>query len=230
MTTRCACLLTVCLAFASVAEAAEAIPPKTHPDSSDWAALTAPDLSDAEFPEGVWTVRDGVLTASEDQCLWTKKEYDNFILDLEFRNASATNSGVIVYCSDVKNWIPNSLEVQIADDHSEKWSKMPRSWQCGAIFGRVPSEAGAVKKPVFWNRMTITCQGPMIYVLLNDQAVAEMDMRKWTSPTKNPDGTPIPPWLSKPAAELATKGRIGLQGKHAGAPIWFRNVKIQVID
>ena len=40
------------------------------------------------------------------------------------------------------------------------------------------------------------------------------------------DGTPIQPWLSKPMAELPTKGAIGLQGKHGGACPYFRNVRI----
>ncbi|MCX6572756.1 MAG: hypothetical protein NTX99_02075, partial [Candidatus Aminicenantes bacterium] len=47
-----------------------------------WTDLFAPDLSDAEFPAGIWTVADGVITASEDQALWTKKDYQNFVLDL----------------------------------------------------------------------------------------------------------------------------------------------------
>jgi hypothetical protein len=28
-------------------------------------------------------------------------------------------------------------------------------------------------------------------------------------------------------AELPTRGHIGLQGKHAGAPIYFRNMKVK---
>jgi len=54
-----------------------------------------------------------------------------------------------------------------------------------------------------------------------------MDMGQWTSAKTNPDGSEIPAWLSRPFAELATKGRIGFQGKHAGASIFFRNIKIQ---
>ena len=42
------------------------------------------------------------------------------------RTTEGTNSGVIVYASDTKDWIPNSVEVQIADDFSEKWAKQPR--------------------------------------------------------------------------------------------------------
>jgi hypothetical protein len=70
----------------------------------------------------------------------------------------------------------------------------------------------------------------MIYVAINGELVTEMDMRKWTSATTNPDGSEIPPWLSKPLAELPTKGHVGLQGKHAGAPIFFRNIKIKPLD
>jgi hypothetical protein len=44
---------------------------------------------------------------------------------------------------------------------------------------------------------------------------------------KNPDGSDIPSWLSTPFAELSTKGKIGFQGKHAGAPIWFRKIKVK---
>ena len=36
---------------------------------------------------------------------------------------SGTNSGVIVHCSNPKRWIPNSIEVQIADDTHPKWAK-----------------------------------------------------------------------------------------------------------
>ena len=86
-----------------------------------------------------------------------------------------------------------------------------------------------MKKPGEWNRYKITCKDKMITVVLNGEKVTEMDMAKWTSATENPDGSKIPPWLSTPFAELATKGKIGLQGKHAGAPIYFRNLKIKEI-
>lgn len=207
--------------------AEESIPPKKHPDVSGWNDLFKPDLSDAIFPKGVWTVEDGVLTASKDEAIWTNRDYDNFILDLEFKNAAETNSGVIVYCSDMKDWIPNAVEIQIADDYAEKWAKSPKTWQCAAIFGHLAAKKRMVKKPGEWNRFTITCKDNMIYVMLNGELVTEMDMRLWKSAKTNPDGSEIPEWLSKPKAELATKGRIGLQGKHAGAPIWFRSIKIK---
>ena len=201
--------------------------PPAHPDVSGWANLFATDLSDAEFPAGVWTVADGVLTASEDQAIWTVRDYENFIVDLEFRTAAGTNSGVIVYCSDIANWIPNSVEIQIADDFAEEWAKEPATWHCGAIFGHLAPTKSVVRKPGEWNRYTITCRGQKITVVLNGEKVTEMDMSLWTSAKTNPDGSEIPAWLSRPFAELATKGRIGFQGKHAGAPIFFRNIRIR---
>lgn len=227
-------LLALALALGAMVLAACA-PPKepaaapTHPDVSGWPDLFAADLSDAEFPAGVWTVADGVLTASEDQAIWTARDYENFTLDLEFRTATGTNSGVIVYCSDIANWIPNSVEIQIADDFAEEWAKEPATWHCGAIFGHLAPTKSAVRMPGEWNRYTITCFGQKITVILNGEPVTKMDMNLWTSAKTNPDGSEIPAWLSRPFAELATKGRIGFQGKHAGAPIFFRNIKIKEI-
>jgi hypothetical protein len=205
---------------------------RVHPDTTGWETLFAdPALADAICPPNVWKVEDGVLTASEDKGIWSKKQYENFILDLEFKTAPGTNSGVFFYCTDTEKWVANCLEVQIADDFAEKWANSPKTWQCGAIFGRLAAKKSMVKKPGEWNHMTITCKGPMITVALNGEVVTEMDMRKWTSTTKNPDGSEFPKWLGeKPLCEFPTKGHVGLQGKHAGAPIYFRNVKIKTLD
>lgn len=140
------------------------IPLTAHPEVDQWEDLFAPDLSNTIYPEGVWTFENGILTASEDQNIWPQKVYDNFILDLEFQVAPGTNSGVIVYCSNIDDWIPNSVEVQIADDSAEQWANSPKTWQCAAIFGRLAASESRVKKPGEWNRMTITCQDKMIYV------------------------------------------------------------------
>jgi hypothetical protein len=206
------------------------LPPKEHPATTKWENLFTPDLSNAAFPAGVWTFKEGILTASEDQAIWTKKDYTYFILDLEFKTDVGTNSGVIVYASDTKDWIPNSVEIQIADDYDEKWAKSPATWHCGAFFGHKAPTKSLVKKPGEWNRFTITCRGKMIYVMLNGELVNDMNMDLWTDAKTNPDGSEIPSWLSKPLAGLPTHGYIGLQGKHAGAPIYFRNIKIKEFE
>jgi hypothetical protein len=218
------------LSLAGAVFAEDTIPPKTHPDSSAWQDLFAKDLSNAIFPKDIWTVEDGVLTASEDKVIWTEKKYGDFVLDLEFKNGPGANSGVFLHCSDTNDFIPNSVEVQIADPTSEKWQKAPPSWHCGAMFGHKPAAKQVCKGPGEWNRMTITAKGKMIYVLLNGEPVNEMDMTQYTSAKTNPDGSEVPSWLSKPVAGLEHMGHVGLQGKHGGAPIYFRNLKIKPLD
>lgn len=196
-------------------------------DNQSWKPLFKPDLSDALYDKEVWTFNDGILTATEDKEIWTEKEYENFVIELEFKNDHGTNSGVIVYSTDRKDWIPNSVEIQIADDYSEKWGDSRTDYQCGAIFGHLgANEQKVVNKPGEWNTFRITCKGKFITVELNGKEVTQMDMNKWTSGTVNPDGSEIPSWLPKPFAELPTRGYIGLQGKHGDALVWFRNIRI----
>ena len=221
----------LCLVFLSVCNhrSMAQVSYDKHPNTSGqgWTNLFNTDLSNAIFEKGVWTVSNGVITASRDEALWSEKAYDDFMLDLEFKNADSTNSGVIVHASDIKDWIPHSVEIQIADDYSTEWSKVAPSWQCAAIFGHQAATKRTVKRPGQWNHYTITCVGKKIWVVLNGELVNVCDMSIYTSAKTNPDGTEIPSWLSNSMASLPLHGRIGFQGKHAGAPIYFRNIKIK---
>lgn len=226
----------ITLAFLSMLTACGAAKhdPTTHADldNGGFVPLFEADLSNATYPKGVWTVEDGVITASKDKVIMTKARYENFVLDLEFKNGPAANSGVIIYTTDPKNWIPNSIEVQIADDHAEKWAKADPKWRCGALFGfKAADTLGVVKPAGEWNRYTLTCVGQQIDVVLNGQHVNSIDLSQWTEAKTNPDGSQVPPWLAKIAnADRPTKGHIGFQGKHGGAPIWFRNIVIKQLD
>lgn len=196
-------------------------------DDGVWRDLFAADLSDAQFPPGVWTVKDGELTASEDQIIWTRGDHSDFALDFEFKTGPDANSGVLVYATDTGKWVKNSVEIQLLDDAGPKWAKADPKWKCGAIFGCLAPSKSMAKPAGEWNRCTITCRGRLIEVLLNGEKVTSMDMSQWTSPTHNPDGSSKPPWLSTPFSTHPTRGKIGFQGKHGGSPVWFRNIKIR---
>ena len=147
-------VLVIAIAFVSSLACRQAEQPAAPAPAAPepaWTDLFAADLSNAEFPAGIWTVADGVMTASEDQAIWTDRDYENFVLDLDFMTAPGTNSGVIVYCSDMADWIPNSVEIQIADDFAEEWAKAPATWHCGAIFGHLAPTRSAVKPAGEWN-------------------------------------------------------------------------------
>lgn len=201
--------------------------PNTH--KKGWKNLFGKNLENAQFNPSIWKDSSGILTASKDECIWSKEMYDNFILDLDFQTADGTNSGVIVHATETKEWIPHSVEIQIADDYSTTWSKAEPSWQCAAIFGHQPATHKNLKKPGEWNHYTITCIDKNIKIELNGDVVNECNMDNFTSSKINPDGTKIPAWLYNPMSGLALHGYIGLQGKHAGAPIYFRNIMIKTL-
>ncbi len=213
-------------------EKAALIYTNSHPQQSEIDAFFTPlysaDLSNTIAPKGIWSVTPaGELTATEDQCIWSKEKYNDFVLDLEFKTAEGTNSGVIFHCSDTDNWIPNALEVQIADDYAKQWAEADPTWQCGAVFGHLAASKRTVKRAGEWNHYTISAKGREIWVVLNGELINHMDMSQWLSGSTNPDGSAIPSWMWKPFAVLPLEGHIGFQGKHAGAPIWFRNIKVK---
>jgi Domain of Unknown Function (DUF1080) len=107
--------------------------------------------------------------------------------------------------------MPASIEIQICDDRAKQWQEKPANWRCGAFFGHQHATKSAVKPASEWNRMTITARGPKITVVLNGEVVNEIDLTQWNIRQINPNGS-----------EMPTKGRIGFQGRHAGAGIEFR--------
>ena len=194
-----------------------------HPDTTGWKNLFAPDLSNTVAP-GKWTYEDGSLVAKDHDTLWTKDSYGDFILDLEFKVAKESNSGVFLRCGDIKN-ILSALEIQVHD--SADGSKYG---MVAAIYDAMPPSKSMAKPVGEWNRFTITCKGPLVSVVFNGEEVINADLDKWPEVKKNPDGTPnkFPVALK----DFARTGPIGLQGLHgkAQAPVWYRNVKIKVLE
>jgi hypothetical protein len=231
----------VVLMGVSVCGAGEGLPPTSHPDSSHWQDLFASDLSNTLYlklgpklvatvsDKGTWSFGDGILVASDDQTILSKEEYADYVLDLEFKNAPGANSGVFIYCSDLKNWVANKLEIQILDDHAACWTTMPDTARCGAVYRRLAPSKKVVKQAGEWNRMTLWCLGPKVYEMINGELVVQLDMSQWTSGQKTPDGRDIPRIYNKPLADLPTKGHIGLQGNHGKGLVYYRNVKIQTL-
>ena len=219
------CFLFIGITFNAFAQN-KSIVVQGQPMGKGWKNLFGNNLSKAIYDKSIWKDSSGVITASKDDAIWSFDEYDDFILDLDFQNADGTNSGVIVHATDIVEWIPNSVEIQIADDYSKQWSKAAPTWQCAAIFGRKPATNKSLKPAGEWNHFTITCKGKMISIVLNGTLVNECNMDDFTSSKVNPDGSNVPSWLKNPMSTLALRGHIGLQGKHAGAPIYFKNVKV----
>jgi hypothetical protein len=194
-----------------------------HPDTTGWKDLFAKDLADANGADH-WKWEDGTLVAKDHETIWTKESYGNFILDLEFKVAKESNSGVFLRSGDPKNVLA-ALEIQVHD--SADGSKYG---MVGAIYDAKPPTKPMAKSVGEWNHFTITCKDSLVSVVFNGEEVIHADLNDWPEKGKNPDGTPNK--FPKALKDFARKGPLGLQGLHgkAQAPVWYRNLKIKVLD
>ena len=201
-----------------------------HPaDTSGWQDLVSRDLSNVEPMGGVWSFdKDGCLVATKDVNIVTKETYANFTLDLEFKMEPGANAGVFVYASDLSDWIPNKMEIQLMDDEDPRNAKYPAIWKNCSLYGHLAPKAKTLKPAGEWNRLTVYCHGKRIRVAQNGAIVLEANLDDFTDAVRNPDGTTAPKLHTKPYCQLATYGRIGLQGCHGGIATKFRNLKVKV--
>lgn len=207
------------LACSAVAPLAAA--PKAHPDTKGWEKVFAEDFSNAVTKPGKWAFEQGILVAKDHETLWTKKSYSNFILDLEFKVAKESNSGVFLRSGDIKNVLA-ALEIQVHESQDGANYGM-----VGAIYNAQPPAKSMAKPVGEWNRFTITCRDSRVSLIFNGEEVWNVDLNDWKEPKKNADGTPNK--FPKALKDFSRSGPIGLQGLHgkAQAPVWYRNIRIK---
>ena len=201
---------------------------RVHPDSSNWRPLFDLDLSNAEFERGVWFVNDeGDLTANKDSAIWSNRDFQNFILDFEYKLDPGANSGCLIYCTDRKNWIPGTVEVQLLDDNAVQPGAMRGTERNGGLYGHLAPKVNNAKPAGEWNRMTVWASGRRIRVAVNGEITVDANLADWKDAKKNPDGSTIPSWLSIPWSQIPTRGRIGFQGRHGKAAPYFRFIRVK---
>ena len=180
-------------------------------------------------PDNAWVVQDGVLAVKRptdgkehnSDYLWTDRQYGDFILDLEFKIPERANSGIFLRTSNLKDPVQTGIEVQVANSYGRK--QLSRGGTAGAIYDCLAPTKNTIRKPGEWNRCIVTCDDNKIKVVLNGEQIIDMDLDKWTTVHKNPDGTANK--FTMPLKNFARKGYIGLQDH--GRQIWYRNIRIK---
>ncbi|MEF3307873.1 DUF1080 domain-containing protein [Paenibacillus sp. GYB004] len=168
-----------------------------------------------------WLVRDGNLVCTGDSHGYahTEDQFENFILELEYKGAPGTNSGVFFRWTDLSDPVNTGLEMQIWDTfHQEEMVKN----SSGALYDLVAPSVNAVRPAGEWNRIVVKCDGSIVELTLNGMLVVKADLDQWTVAGKNPDGTDNKfkyAWRDQPR-----RGHIGLQNH--GGYIEFRNLKL----
>jgi hypothetical protein len=135
--------------------------------------------------------------------LWTRKTYDDFILDLEFKVGNGGSSGVFLRSTSPRRYI----QAQIRDSY-QKGPLGDRT--AGAVVGVAKPSRNMAKPAGQWNRMIITCDDNRMQVELNGEQVIDIDLNKL------------------PETRSIRSGRIGLE--NANNPVAFRNVRIKELS
>lgn len=188
------------------------------------APLFGEKLANADYNPAIWSMdENGILKANKDAAIWTKEKIGDCKVSFEYNLSPKANAGFLIKCSDKGNWIPNTIEIQILDDHGSQ----PSYHGNAAFYGYQAPTKVATKPAGEWNKMVVECKGTVIKVWLNDEFVNEMDMSQWKDKQVSPKGTPIEKkFQGKALADADTVGYIGFQGLHGKSSILYRNITI----
>ncbi len=110
--------------------------------------------------------------------LFSKKEYTDFVLRLDYKLEPDGNNGVGIRCPFGATDDPmaySGMEIQILDDKAPKHAEI-KPWQFnGSVYNIVPATNGTPKIGE-WNSYEITAQGRHIKVVLNDKTIVDTDL------------------------------------------------------
>jgi len=187
---------------------------------SGWHYLLADDLSNCSFSPDSWEYKDDLLTRKGGGYIWTEDKYGDFILDLEFKVDKNANSGVFIRTGDLKNYVQDSIEIQIHDTGDGT-----KHGQCGAIYDCLSPRIDLGSMAGRWNHLTIEAKGPMIYVVMDGVQIIKMNVDDWKEAGKNPDYVGTSNKFKKAIKDMPRAGYIGFQDH--GDPVWYRNIKIK---
>lgn len=211
----------VILGFPGAAAAA----PGANPKREAWRALfngkdlTGWDNGAGRQPGPGWVIKDGAMIRTDRAgTIWTKDRFGDFVLDLEFKTEG--NSGIFIRTGDPPDCVQTGIEIQVYGPVGK-----PSTHSCGAVYDAQAPTKDAVKAGQ-WNQITIKAVKSRIEVVLNGQQIIDVDLDRWSTPGKNPDGTKNK--YRKALKDFPREGHIGFQDH--GANVSFRNVKIQVLD
>ncbi len=190
----------------------------------DWKVLFDGENLDAwDVDKKSWSItEDGELhTTGKGRDIYSKEKFQDFMLDLEFKVTPGCNSGVFIRMASRKDWLHSSIEIQVLDSFGKK----PNKHTCGALYDLKAPDANAVRKAGEWNRYQIVCHKNRIFVALNGVEIQNVDLNKWDTAHKNPDGSKNK--FKNPIKEITHAGHIALQTH--GKPLWYRNIKIKPV-
>ena len=126
-----------------------------------------------------WTVDDGAIlcTVQGGQYLYTEDQFDNFVLEIDYKIEPDCNSGIFLRWGDLNDPVQTGIEIQVLDTYAKE---PPNCHDCGAIYDLVAPTKQTMKPAGEWNNHVITCDDSILSVELNGESIVEMDVDQWT--------------------------------------------------
>lgn len=149
--------------------------------------------------------------------LYTKKQYDDFVLKFDFKLTPGANNGLGIRTPLTGDAAYEGMELQILDNTADIYKNLKPYQFHGSVYGVIPAKKGFLNPVGEWNSEEVIVKGNKIKVILNGTVILDGDIAE---ASKN--GT-----LDKrehPGLKRKT-GHIGFLGH--GSKLWFRNIRIK---
>jgi len=172
-------------------------------------------------PVDQYEVVDGAIVCKPKKGgnLYTKAEYEDFTVRLEYKLPPAGNNGLAIrYPGTGQPSTVAMTEIQILDDTAPVYAKLdPRQYN-GSAYGMVPAHRGYLRPVGEWNFMQVTAKGHTLQVELNGTRILDADLE---AVKEFKDNSPHP-------GKDRLKGHFGFAGHND--PVAFRAIEIRKIE
>jgi Domain of Unknown Function (DUF1080)/Concanavalin A-like lectin/glucanases superfamily len=178
-------------------------------DLTGWAGA----VDDYEVVEGAIVCKKG-----RGGVLFTKQQYADFVVRLEFQMPAGGNNGLAIrYPGTGRASYDGMCELQVLDDDAEKYKDLDSRQYHGSIYGIVAAKRGSLKPVGEWNSQQVSVIGSRIKVELNGTTIVDADV---SQVDKYLDDKPHP-------GKDLTQGHFGFAGH--GDPVKFRNILVKQV-
>lgn len=172
------------------------------------------DFTGWRNPKG-YVIEDGAIVCTpEGRTVFTEKQYDDYVLEFEFKLAPGGNNGLAIHYPGRGNAAHDGVELQILDNSAPKYAKLMRWQYHGSAYGIKPARRGFQRPVGAWNHQRVTCRGSRVRVELNGFEILDVDL----ATQKPADGKPHP-------GAKRRSGHIGFFGH--GDRVAFRNIGLR---
>ena len=149
--------------------------------------------------------------------LYTKEEFDNFILRFEFLLTPEANSGLGLRHKMITTQSGyDGMELQILDNEASVYENLKPYQYHGSVYGWIPAKRGFLKPVGEWNYQEVLADGENLKVILNGTVIVDGNLREVTKNT---------PAKNIPNSLLYEKGHIAFLGHNS--VVKFRNIRIK---